>query len=123
MSEQKIDWKARERGAIWKSDKGNLNIKLEFNGKVTQLVAFPNKFKEENPSAPDFRVYISEQPGQTTAKPTAAKPKSAPVASNVVKNNKPPVFDKNKVAAKPVEEVPEPNQDASTTPQDDGIDF
>jgi uncharacterized protein (DUF736 family) len=83
--------KFEDNGACWvKVDKHNnkyLTLTVKLDGKETRMVAFKNKDKGDNPSRPDFRLYISKpledkKPATTTgkAKP-AAKPAPAPEAS------------------------------------------
>jgi uncharacterized protein (DUF736 family) len=60
MSETKTntEWTNRELGALW------LNVNQKTNEKYLtghinneKVIMFKNKFKEDNPKAPDFRIY------------------------------------------------------------------
>ncbi len=76
MSE-KIDWKKQEIGGLWRKEDQDGNTKLlsgriKLNGKDIAIVIFPNRFKDENPKAPDFRVYLAPDQGTTNSKPAPA---------------------------------------------------
>lgn len=60
MSENKdnTEWSNREIGALWINVKNGSNDKYltgQVNGE--KVILFKNKYKEENPKAPDFRIY------------------------------------------------------------------
>ena len=54
----KNDWSDRELGALWVNVKNGKNEKY-LTGHINnqKVIIFKNQFKEENPKAPDFRVY------------------------------------------------------------------
>lgn len=71
MSETKAnkEWSDRELGALW------LNVNQKTNEKYLtghinneKVIMFKNKFKDDNPKAPDFRIY--KQKDQGAPKPT-----------------------------------------------------
>lgn len=77
----KNDWKEREIGALWekKSQAGNTMLTGKIND--VPVIIMVNKFKSENPNAPDYRVYKSEEKGrpqQASPAPTKAKSQKAP---------------------------------------------
>ena len=50
-------------GGMWKNTSQNgeyFNINIEIDGKQHKLIAFNNKFKNENSKSPDFKVYVSK---------------------------------------------------------------
>ena len=58
------DWRKRELGALWRREGRSQNylsghVKVGEFGveKEVRLVVFTNKYKSENPKAPDFIVY------------------------------------------------------------------
>ena len=64
MSETKTntEWTNRELGALW------LNVNQKTNEKYLtghinneKVIMFKNKFKEDNPKAPDFRIYKQKE--------------------------------------------------------------
>lgn len=72
MSDTKAnkEWSDRELGALW------LNVNQKTNEKYLtghinneKVIMFKNKFKDDNPKAPDFRIY--KQKDQGAPKPTA----------------------------------------------------
>mgnify|MGYP001251615474 FL=1 len=69
MSETKTntEWTNRELGALW------LNVNQKTNEKYLtghinneKVIMFKNKFKDDNPKAPDFRIYKQkdQEPGK-----------------------------------------------------------
>lgn len=74
MSDTKAnkEWSDRELGALW------LNVNQKTNEKYLtghinneKIIMFKNKFKEDNPKAPDFRIYKQKDQGEK-AEATAA---------------------------------------------------
>ena len=70
-------WKNREMGALWRREGKNQNylsghVKVGEFGVETnvKLVVFTNKYKKENPKAPDFIVYQAEDASQDAAAST-----------------------------------------------------
>lgn len=93
MSEQtKINWRELEIGGLWKK-KGedgvvkSLSGRLLIGDKQVSVMVFPNRFLEEHPTGPDFRVYL------------------APESDKVVKSVENPQANK-KPATKPVTKTP-----------------
>jgi uncharacterized protein (DUF736 family) len=84
MANQNDEWRKRELGALWKkkTNKGSVMLtgKITVGGKTYPVVVFPNKFKEENENAPDFRVYQSEPNpnAQGDGRANAGRNQSAP---------------------------------------------
>jgi hypothetical protein len=75
MSEQNNDWAKRDIGALWKREGKNQKylsgyFKDEL-GEQVEIVIFANKFKKDNPKAPDYRVYLSKSDNKPTAKTSA----------------------------------------------------
>ena len=79
MSDTKAnkEWSDRELGALW------LNVNQKTNEKYLtghinneKIIMFKNKFKEDNPKAPDFRIY--KQKDQGGEAPAEATPKEEP---------------------------------------------
>ena len=78
------EWKKRELGALWRREGKNQNylsghVKIGDFGveKEVKLVVFTNKYKSENPKAPDFILYEATDRTQETsgeAKVTATQP-------------------------------------------------
>ena len=67
MSDTKAnkEWSDRELGALW------LNVNQKTNEKYLtghinneKIIMFKNKFKEDNPKAPDFRIYKQKDQGE-----------------------------------------------------------
>jgi uncharacterized protein (DUF736 family) len=60
MSDTKAntEWSDRELGALWLNVNQNTKEKY-LTGHINKekVIMFKNKFKEDNPKAPDFRVY------------------------------------------------------------------
>jgi hypothetical protein len=58
------EWSKRDIGALWKRDgKSGKYLSGYFKdelGEQVEIVIFSNKFKGENPKAPDYRVYLSK---------------------------------------------------------------
>jgi len=84
-NKQQNDWQKRDIGALWKREGKNQKylsgyFKDEL-GEQVEIVIFANKFKNDNPKAPDYRVYLSTKSDgpQKTQPTTAAKvaPKAA----------------------------------------------
>jgi hypothetical protein len=84
MSEkQNNEWAKRDIGALWKKEGKSQKflsgyIKDE-TGMQTEVVIFANKYKQDNPKAPDYRIYLS-----TKTEP-ATKSEVKAVAKNTVK--------------------------------------
>jgi uncharacterized protein (DUF736 family) len=86
MSEQNNDWAKRDIGALWKREGKNQKylsgyFKDEL-GEQVEIVIFANKFKKDNPKAPDYRVYLSKSDTKQVAKtsaPVKAAVQKAPV--------------------------------------------
>ena len=60
MSDKKenTEWNDREIGALWVNVKQGSNDKYltgQVNGE--KVIMFKNKYKDDNPKAPDFRIY------------------------------------------------------------------
>lgn len=54
--------KEKSIGGIWINGEGEkkyLNIQLDLEGEKYKLIAFKNRYKEENEKQPDYRIYIS----------------------------------------------------------------
>ena len=64
MSDKKEnnEWDNRELGALWVNTKQGSGEKY-LTGHINdeKVIVFKNKFKEENPKAPDFRVYKQKE--------------------------------------------------------------
>lgn len=91
------DWAKRDVGALWKREgKTGKYLSGYFKdelGEQVEIIVFTNKYKGENPKAPDFRIYISKDKNSTVAT-TSTK------AANVVKEQ-----GVSKKTSKPTEEV------------------
>ncbi len=64
MSDKKEnnDWDNRELGALWVNTKqGGAEKYLTGHINDEKVIIFKNKFKDENPKAPDFRVYKQKE--------------------------------------------------------------
>lgn len=79
MSDTKAnkEWSDRELGALW------LNVNQKTNEKYLtghinneKVIMFKNKFKEDNPKAPDFRIYKQKDQGtnESAEKKTEEEP-------------------------------------------------
>jgi hypothetical protein len=73
-------WKNREMGALWRREGRNQNylsghVKVGEFGVETnvKLVVFTNKYKKDNPKAPDFIVYQAEDSAQNTVENTGSE--------------------------------------------------
>jgi len=68
------EWTNRELGALWlnvNQKSGEKYLTGQINGE--KVIMFKNKYKEDNPKAPDFRVYKQKEQGEAVAeKPVAA---------------------------------------------------
>jgi uncharacterized protein (DUF736 family) len=90
-NKQQNDWQKRDIGALWKREGKNQKylsgyFKDEL-GEQVEIVIFANKFKNDNPKAPDYRVYLStKSDGTAKTQPAATSAKPAPKA--VVKTEK-----------------------------------
>lgn len=64
------EWTNREVGALWLNVNQKTNEKYltgQINGE--KVIMFKNKYKDENPKAPDFRIYKQkDQEPSTTSK-------------------------------------------------------
>ncbi len=57
-TKEKNEWDNREMGALWLNVKqGTAEKYLTGHINNEKVIVFKNKFKEENPKAPDYRVY------------------------------------------------------------------
>jgi uncharacterized protein (DUF736 family) len=81
-NKQQNDWQKRDIGALWKREGKNQKylsgyFKDEL-GEQVEIVIFANKFKNDNPKAPDYRVYLSTKSDGTpkTQAVTTAKVES-----------------------------------------------
>jgi len=103
-NKQQNDWQKRDIGALWKREgKTQKYLSGYFKdelGEQVEIVIFANKFKKENPKAPDYRVYLSSK--IDGSKKTQVE---APTASEV------PVKAQKKVVEKVVEKVIEEEED------------
>lgn len=65
------EWNDREIGALWVNAKQGSNEKYltgQINGE--KVIMFKNKYKDDNPKAPDFRIYKQkDQEGAAKAAP------------------------------------------------------
>jgi hypothetical protein len=59
---ENTEWDEREMGALWINVKPGGNDKY-LTGHINKekVIVFKNKFKDENPKAPDFRVYKQKE--------------------------------------------------------------
>jgi uncharacterized protein (DUF736 family) len=94
------EWAKRDIGALWKREgKSGKYLSGYFKdelGEQVEIVIFSNKFKGENPKAPDYRVYISKNlDNKNSSNQVSAKVATAPKKQVAAK------------VAKPVEEVEE----------------
>jgi hypothetical protein len=66
---ENTEWDNRELGALWINVKPGTNDKY-LTGHINneKVIVFKNKFKDENPKAPDFRVYKQKELGGSTTK-------------------------------------------------------
>jgi uncharacterized protein (DUF736 family) len=99
-NKQQNDWQKRDIGALWKREGKNQKylsgyFKDEL-GEQVEIVIFANKFKNDNPKAPDYRVYLS------TKSDGAAKTQTADTTAKVTP--KVAVKTEKKVVAQVVEE-------------------
>jgi uncharacterized protein (DUF736 family) len=70
------EWNDREIGALWVNAKQGSNEKYltgQINGE--KVIMFKNKYKDDNPKAPDFRIYKQKDQEEGTSK---AAPKEEP---------------------------------------------
>ena len=84
--------KKEDIGALWartsRSGLDFLSGKIKVDGKEISIIAFANTYKKPGDSAPDWRVYPSEDRPQQGGAPQgrkpapAAKPKAAPQTDN-----------------------------------------
>ena len=84
-NKQQNDWQKRDIGALWKREGKNQKylsgyFKDEL-GEQVEIVIFANKFKNDNPKAPDYRVYLSTKSDGTPKIQTATTAKTAPKAA------------------------------------------
>ena len=82
------DWWKRELGALWRREGRSQNylsghVKVGEFGveKEVRLVVFTNKYKSENPKAPDFIVYeaTDSQPQDTVEESTKVSDSSSDI--------------------------------------------
>jgi len=61
-TKEKNEWDDREMGALWLNVKQGTSEKY-LTGHINneKVIVFKNKFKEENPKAPDYRVYKQKE--------------------------------------------------------------
>lgn len=63
------EWNDREIGALWVNAKQGSNEKYltgQING--AKVIMFKNKYKDDNPKAPDFRIYKQKDQEEGAAK-------------------------------------------------------
>lgn len=63
------EWSNREIGALWVNVKHGSNEKYltgQVNGE--KIILFKNKYKDDNPKAPDFRIYKQKDQEQSASK-------------------------------------------------------
>ena len=61
-NKEENEWSDRELGALWVNTKQNSGEKyLTGHIKGEKVIVFKNRFKEENPKAPDFRIYRQKE--------------------------------------------------------------
>ena len=68
------EWTNREVGALWLNVNQKTNEKYltgQINGE--KIIMFKNKYKDENPKAPDFRVYKQKDQEQSTTSKEVVK--------------------------------------------------
>jgi uncharacterized protein (DUF736 family) len=87
-NKQQNDWQKRDIGALWKKEGKNQKylsgyFKDEL-GEQVEIVIFANKFKNDNPKAPDYRVYLSSKTENSQKTQTVNKT----VSKSVFKNEK-----------------------------------
>jgi uncharacterized protein (DUF736 family) len=87
-NKQQNDWQKRDIGALWKKEGKNQKylsgyFKDEL-GEQVEIVIFANKFKNDNPKAPDYRVYLSSKTENSQKTQTVNKT----VSKSVLKNEK-----------------------------------
>ena len=82
QNKQQSDWQKRDIGALWKREgKNEKYLSGYFKddlGEQVEVVIFSNKYKKDNPKAPDYRVYLS-------SKLDKSEPKSQTTITKVVK--------------------------------------
>lgn len=57
-----MEEKEKSIGGIWINGEGTkkyLNIQVELDGTKYKLIAFKNRYKEENEKQPDYRIFVS----------------------------------------------------------------
>lgn len=84
---QNNEWAKRDIGALWKKEGKNQKflsgyIKDE-TGAQTEVVIFANKYKQDNPKAPDYRIYLSVKSEEATKAPVRADVKAKSVKPTV----------------------------------------
>jgi hypothetical protein len=74
-NKQQSDWQKRDIGALWKREgKTEKYLSGYFKdelGEQVEIVIFSNKYKKDNPKAPDYRVYLSTKSDKTEPKTQA----------------------------------------------------
>lgn len=82
QNKQQSDWQKRDIGALWKREgKNEKYLSGYFKdalGEQVEVVIFSNKYKKDNPKAPDYRIYLS-------SKLDKSEPKSQTTITKVVK--------------------------------------
>jgi len=86
---QNNEWAKRDIGALWKKEGKSQKflsgyIKDE-TGLQTEVVIFANKYKKDNPKAPDYRIYLSTKLEDAKKQPTVSTQKSKPATKTVTK--------------------------------------
>lgn len=86
-NKQQNDWQKRDIGALWKREGKNQKylsgyFKDEL-GEQVEIVIFANKYKKDNPKAPDYRVYLSSKTEGSSSKKTTEKPAPKQVKKQV----------------------------------------
>ena len=77
-NKEENEWNDRELGALWVNTKNNSGEKyLTGQIKGEKVIVFKNRFKEENPKAPDFRIYRQKEldaPASAAAPTESSRP-------------------------------------------------
>jgi len=91
-NKQQNDWQKRDIGALWKREGKNQKylsgyFKDEL-GEQVEIVIFANKFKNDNPKAPDYRVYLSTKSDGTPKTQTTSTTTTKTAPKVAVKTEK-----------------------------------
>ena len=74
-----------EIGALWiKEGKGQkfMSGYVEVDGEKKRVIVYSNKYKDQNPNSPDFRMYLSLSDGASSAPATDAFDSLASTSEN-----------------------------------------